>query len=537
MTANKLVLSLAGVATVMAGGAAAYWQFSRVAPDSFSPVALAEVIPQSAYAAAYISTEAQSWSKLEQFGTPAARQNLQTELEKLQQDAMQDSQIDLRKDLAWVGNAMVAVMPPADPASDSDPDLLVVVGIKDKLSALNFAKKLEGQPDTALAQQQYQGTEVNHVTQDGNEFYTAVLKDYLIASPELAAVERAIDTQQGQPSLAAGAGKLLNQTLDLQNSVARFYVLDYAAAMQDLLAASPTPVPATMLTQLSQVKSVVGGIGIDDAGVRLKAQTDLDSAMAVSAKASSGQIVAQFPTETLALVSGNALNEYWAQIVQHANSTSEAQLAVGGMRQAAKTYLNLDVDQELFGWMDGEFALGMVPATQGIFAQVGMGGRMVFETSNRKAAEATLNKLDGLAKQSFVGVTQPKQSVTEWSLPGQGVLLQHGWLDNNSLLITIGGSADQGLKPAESLERSDSFQAATASLPKQNLGYVYLNVEKMLPLLNKTQMVSQSSASLAESAEANAALESIRGIAITSTQPSKMISEVEMLLSLKSAQK
>ena len=55
----------------------------------------------------------------------------------------------------------------------------------------------------------------------------------------------------------------------------------------------------------------------------------------------------------------------------------------------------------------------------------------------------------------------------------------------------------------------------------------------MLPLLNKTQMVSQSG----QSAETNATLDSIRGLAITSTQPSETVSEVEMLLSLKLAQK
>ena len=162
---------------------------------------------------------------------------------------------------------------------------------------------------------------------------------------------------------------------------------------------------------------------------------------------------------------------------------------------------------------------------------------MIVDTSNRKAAEATLTKLDGLAKKSFVGVTQPKTksgTVTEWSIPGQGALLQHGWLDDDSLFVAIGSSSDQVLnKPSGSLESSDSFKAVTASLPKQNLGYFYLNIEKMLPLLNKTQMVSQSG----QSAETNATLDSIRGLAITSTQPSETVSEVEMLLSLKLAQK
>lgn len=537
MLGKKVMLSAIGTVTVIAGGAAAYWYMGKDAGNQFNPSTIAKIIPEDAFMAAFVSTDPQSWSKLQQFGTVEARQTIDRQLQTLQTEMLQESQVDLKQDLSWANNAMIAVLPPG--TNDPDPDLLVVVGIKDKLAALQFAQKLESQPGVKTQEQDYKGVKIKGSTSDGSTIYTTVLNDYLVLSPELPAVERSIDTQQGQPSLATKAGDLLAEDLDSPNSVARFYVTGYAAAMQQMLASSsPMQLPPGMVDQLQQVKSIVGSVGIDDTGVRIKALTNLDPKMAIAYKPASGAVISQFPGDTFALVSGAGIDHYWSQIVQQANTTSEAQLLVGGMRQAAKSYLQLDLDREVFSWMDGEFAVGLMPTKQGALSQVGFGSAMVFDTSNRKQAEATFKKLDQLAKTYSLKVSQRQvknQPVTEWSVPGQGTLLGHGWLDNDSVFVTIDSSLANVIvnKPSSTLSSSDSFKALTTSLPKQNMGYFYVNVEQIMPLLNQAQLVSQSNQ---KDPEINAALASIRGVAMTWTQPSQSSNQMELLFSLKSAQ-
>ncbi len=73
--------------------------------------------------------------------------------------------------------------------------------------------------------------------------------------------------------------------------------------MQQLIATNPNAaqlLPET-LAQLQQVKSVVAGVGVDDAGLRLKAIAKLDpKAIKAEYKSSSGKMAAQFPSETIA---------------------------------------------------------------------------------------------------------------------------------------------------------------------------------------------------------------------------------------------
>ncbi|MHC5833147.1 MAG: DUF3352 domain-containing protein, partial [Nostoc sp.] len=75
-----------------------------------------------------------------------------------------------------------------------------------------------------------------------------------------------------------GASSILNQGVDVKNSLAQIYVPDYAGMVQQLSAASPQAkqLPAQTLTQLKQIKSVVAGVGVDDGGMRLKAIANLD---------------------------------------------------------------------------------------------------------------------------------------------------------------------------------------------------------------------------------------------------------------------
>jgi hypothetical protein len=551
---SKFLIPTIAVAAVVTGSVVAYMYLKSPAGDS-SVLGSAKVIPSTALMATYINTDPAAWAKLQQFGTPEAQKLIKEGLEKFNQETLKDSNISYEQDLKpWIGNVMIALLPanPVKPAqlntpgsesnqppkSESEPNVLVVIGIKDKLSALNFSNKLKSQKNVKFQESDYKGEKITETRDEGKPTYSTILNDsQLVLAPERRTVEQAIDTFKGQPSFASkeGASTMLAKGVNIQNSLAQIYVPDYAGMVQQLIATNPqaTQLPPQTLNQLKLVKSMVMGVGVDDAGVRLKAIANLDPQLSkFQYQNSPATIVGNFPADTLAFVSGQGISRSWSMFLEQSKDTPEFTQAVQQVRQQLKSAANLDLDKEILGWMDGEFAAAAIPSNQGILAQVGVGGAFVFDTSDRKTAEGTLTKLDNLVKQQSINVATRNvggKEVTEWQIPQQGALLSHGWLDQDTLFVAIGGPIADTLTSAkgQSLDQSETFKAVTGSLQKPNGGYFYLDMDKTMTLVNRFAPPSTISP------PANAILSSIRGFGVTATSSDKSSSEVEMLLALK----
>ncbi|PSB26814.1 DUF3352 domain-containing protein [Stenomitos frigidus] len=541
MVGKKLLVPALAI-TAVAGGAIAYVHFNGASGDELSPQALAKVVPDDAYMTAFISMEPQNWAKLQKFGTPEAQAVVGKGFTDFQQKLLTDSKINYDADVKpWVGNVMLAVLPTdaAKPVKESN--VLLVVGIKDKTKALSFAQKLQSESKTKAIESDYKGIKITDYPGAKSSSYTAVVKNYLVLAPEKKAVEQAIDTVKGEPSLASKAefGALLSKGVEMPNTIARIYVPDYAGTVQQLIASQSkaAPLPAASLDQLKKVKSIVAGIGIDDAGIRMKTIANLDpQAKTLEYKPVAGSVVAQFPTETFAMLNGAGISRYWAETVEQSKSNPPMEQAIAQMRQSMQA-ANLDLDKDIFGWMDGDFSLSFITLNEGMLAQFGFGGVMVFDTSDRKTAEATLSKIDGLVKgNGFVQVADRDvqgKKITEWQSP-QGVLVGHGWLDQDSVFVAIGEPLVNVMatKPAKALDSSDAYKTVMGGLPKQNVGSFYLDMDQTMSLVNRTMLVAQKSSIPPETA---AVLNSIRGIGLASTQADKTTVQVEMLLALKPA--
>ncbi len=552
---SKFLIPAVGAAVVVAGSVAAYMYLKSPLGDSSGALGSAKVIPSTALFATYITTDTQAWAKLQQFGTPEAQKLVAKGLEDFNKDVFSGSNISYEKDIKpWAGGVMIAVLPPnaAKPAQlkvpsgrpnapinvRQEPNILIVVGIKDKLSALNFANKLKGQKGIKIQESDYKGQKIIESTEKGKPTYGVVLNNtHVVLAPEKQAVEKAIDTFKGQPSFASkeGASSIIAKSVDVKNTLAQIYVPDYAGMVQQLLATSPqaAQLPPQTLTQLKQVKSVVAGVGVDDAGVRLKAIANLDPQLSkFQYQTTPAKIVEQFPTETFALVSGQGISRGWQTLIEQSKDYPEFKQVVEQARGQLKL-VNIDLDKEVFGWMNGEFAFAAIPSEQGVLKSVGFGGALVFDTSDRKTAEGTFTKLDTLAKTQQINIAKRNiggKDVTEWQIPQQGALLAHGWLDQDTLFVAVGGPVADAVanRKSQSLDNSDTFKSITGSLQKPNGGYFYLDMDKTVTLVNRFAAQGQPIPP-----EASAILSSIRGLGVTATSPDKSISELEMLLALK----
>ncbi|MEH2458668.1 DUF3352 domain-containing protein [Nostoc sp.] len=552
-TKSKFFIPAVGAAVVVAGSIAAYTYFKAPSGGSSDALGSAKVVPSTALMAAYITTDSVAWAKLQQFGTPEAQKLVAKNLEDFNKQMFSEGNVSYEKDIKpWAGGVMIAVLPPNPvkpvqlnvPSGASNvptnlqqkPNILIVVGIKDKLSALNFANKLKSEKGVKFQESDYQGQKIIETTQNGKPTYSVVLNNsHLVLAPERQAVEKAIDTFKGQSSFASkeGAGSILSKGVDVKNNLAQIYVPDYPGTVQQLAAASPQAkqLPPQTLTQLKQIKSVVAGVGVDEAGVRVKAIANLDPQLnKFQYQSTPGNIVGQFPIDTFALISGSGISRGWATLVEQSKDYPQMKQAFEQARSQLK-FVNIDLDKDIFGWMNGEFAFGAIPSNQGVLASVGFGGALVFDTSDRKTAEATLTKLDTLAKTQKINIANRNiggKDVTEWQIPQQGALLAHGWLDQDTLFVALGGPIADAVsdRKNQSLDNSDTFKAVTGSLQKPNGGYFYLDMDKTktMPLINSL---------ISSNPDTITILGSIRGFGVTAISPDKSTSELEMLLALK----
>lgn len=553
---SKFLIPAVGAALVVTGSVAAYiYLKGGPSGDSSSALSSAKVVPSTALMATYITTDSQPWAKLQQFGTPEAQQLVAKSLQDFDKNLLKDSEISYEKDIKpWVGGVMIAVLPanPTQPAQlktpadqpnapikvQQEPNMLLVVGIKDKLGALNFGNKLKGQKGVKTQESDYKGQKIVETTGKGKPTYTVVLDNsHLVLAPSKQAVYQAVDTFKGEASFASkeGANSILSKGVDVKNTIAQIYIPDYGNMVKQLAALNPqgTPLPPQTLAQLKQVKSMVAGIGVDDAGLRLKAIANLDPQLnKFQYQTTPAKIVGQFPTETIALISGQGISRTWQTLTEQSKDYPEFKQAIEQVRTPLKS-VNIDLDKDIFSWMNGEFAFGAVLSNQGVLANFGFGGALVFDTSDRKTAEATFTKLDDLAKKQSLNIAQRTiggKNITEWQIPQQGALLAHGWLDQDTVFLALGGPVAEVLadRKGQALDNSDNFKTVTGSLQQPNGGYFYLDMEKAVTLINRFAAQGQPIPP-----QTSAILGSIRGFGVTAVSPDKSTTQVEMLLALK----
>ncbi|NJK65692.1 MAG: DUF3352 domain-containing protein [Microcoleus sp. CSU_2_2] len=533
---------LIAAAIVAAGSAAVYFYFKGLSEKVSNPLESAKVVPDKAMMAAFVSPNPKALSQLQQFGTPGAQKLIGQGLKAFQEQSLAGTKIDYDKDLKpWLGGVMVALLPPDGEAKTEPPKLLLVVSVKDKISAWNFANRLKSQPGAKTQESEYKGVKISEIAEPSGKGYSvALLDDQLVIAPFKKPVELAIDTFKGQPSLATqqSTSKFFSESAGVSNPIATVYISDYPAAMEQLKANLPPDMklPSIVFSQFKQVKSLVAGIGADSAGLRVKTIAQLDPKLAGKNPQAASKLLPRFPGETIALVGGKGLNEIWSQATAEGKDSPEINSSIQQVRESFKR-LDLDADRDVFGWMNGEFAIGAIASNEGILSQFGMGATMIFETNDRPAAEATLKKMDAIAKSNATVSVAPRQvqgkEVTEWKIPNQGTVFGHGWLNENSVFVAFGGPLVDVITstPPQPLSSSQSFQAIATSLQPVDRGYFYLDMEKTMSWANQYLLAVQPNLVSPPLAEL---LNSLRGISVATASPEPSTAQFEMLFAFKS---
>lgn len=540
---RNLVLGLGAIVAVGLG-AGAYWYFkifTAVPTGQDRLLGAAALVPSQAFLSTFITTDQTQWKPGPNAASAPLYQLMEAHLTSLEDEVLKPANVSYETDLApWVDGVMVAMLPPTEVESQSSPNLLLVVGIKDKLQALAFSQKIQNREGTTLTKSTYQGVDLSQVDYQGQSSYSAVLGDYVVFSPEKRSVEWAIETAQGGESLKTqpGTKEALQGSLELGNPLAQLYISNYGGFLKEAVAQTQgQPLPPEVLEQLATLDHVAAGISLGDTELRLRIQMDVqDDASLPPYEPAAGQVLTVFPGDTLALMSGRDPQALWQALKAQEDKQPGLQVLTQGLeRQVAQ--LQLDLEEDVLSWMTGEFALAALPASTGVLKDWGMAAAIVVESNNPDRTDRTLKQLESLTQ----GVLQVETAtvndrpITTWHI-AQGLftdqtILGYGWINPQTLFVGLGDTIQtiMALPPDQSLTRDPSFLDLTSQLPKNNGGYFYMNLEGLQTSLNTSPLGAQIQTLPGET---QALAQTVQRLGITTSQPRSDLSQVDVLVQL-----
>ena len=573
-TKPNLLPIIGGAAVLVAGGVGAYFFLNKpgVLPTSTTAGTL-NIVPKQSLMAVSVSTDEAALSQIEQFLSPETKKLYDAQIAKVRSN-LASGDFNYEKDMKpWIGkNATIAFLPlgktaslaptrsqaaiqnryvpmsatgsiqfvqeKVAPQAKSVPNIIVVLEVKDKAGAEKFlTQQVKAKGGGKEKQSDYKGVKITQYGEGDSVTSYAMVGDNLIFSPTEQNTQKAIDTFKGEASLASAASA---DDLKIKNPVAQVYIPNFSQSIVELAAMNPDaqPIPPESLEQLKQVKSMNMGLGIDDAGLRFKALGKFEPATIAALKNSPNKIISQIPSQAFVVITGFNIKNTWEQFVKSAEKTPDIKKGLNETRTQLKSSpLALDLDKDIFGWMDGEFTIASVSGKpEGILAQTqGLAPVLMLQTTNRPAGESLLSKLDDfvtknggkVGKKDVGGV-----AVTEWSFPGApGAIISHGWGQKDILFMTASPIVPLFLpKPASAIEADPTFKSVISTLPNSNVGYFYMDATKTW---NIVQTFMPAAEKQKITPDVKALIETVRGLAVTATYPNQETAELEAILALK----
>ncbi|MEA5449859.1 DUF3352 domain-containing protein [Leptolyngbya sp. CCNP1308] len=346
----------------------------------------------------------------------------------------------------------------------------------------------------------------------------AFLPDALITAENPAAIEQYLRLRQDRAAPSLIDSQEFQRTLaNRQRTQALFAVygnalelLNYDLPTTDLPAAElplPFPLPSASLDDetLQSLRSLNFGGTLEalvyplETGMQVRGRYYYDAVPftfgLTPTVANADSPLELLPASTFVVTSGRNIAGFWrtvARILDQASDFTRDGLAT--VRAGFTLFTGLDLDDDVFGWMDGEYAIAAFPVEGGPLQYVGLG--LLLQTSDRPTADRTLAAVDDLLPSVGLAVnprTVNQQPATSWELfssfngdfvPDLSVG-SHGWVTDDTLAITSGAVPMASVlapSPHDPLADFFLFDQATATFPNPNDGYFYVNVGATLAL-------------------------------------------------------
>ena len=510
---SSLVLSLAAAVGVIGGGVTAYWVIVQSNPSSGNQLVGANLIPQDALMAVSVSTNPTEWQQLREFGTPETQAAFDQTVTKMRDRFLTPNGYNYEEHIQpWVGQqvTLAFLSPPAKspvgkltqqttPSAESEaPQLpnqsvVVVLPIGNPLQA----KQILDQPSSPFkknnwVERDYKGVLVRETQNSPGETYSiSVLENrLLVIATDPKATDRVIDAYQSGASLARTPGySEAMRKIQADRPFAKLYVNIPAAAAA--AKNSQQQISPQGLAQLQQQQGLASTISLEAEGIRFKSISWLkpNSQKKYLVQNNADMMPKQLPANTLMMISGGNLRQFWQEYTQGADSNPMTPIKPEDLRKAVKSFSDLDLDRDLFGWMGGEFSLSLIPPLQNSkedsSASFAPGVVFMVKASDRTAGEKAFAQISDVMSNRYSFKTEKEkvgnQPVVNMTSPLIGIKMTQGWLDSNIAFLTLGAPVTNAIapQPKKTLAESQLFQSVVPSELNPNNGRFFIDIDRL----------------------------------------------------------
>lgn len=483
-----------GASLIICGGAGAFWLAQNNFLMGYNPPG-AKLIPQQALATLSISTDPQQWQKLQQTGTAETRAAIAQQVQNLQQNFLTANGFDYQRDIQpWIGSeAMVAYLPlPTEitttpekaKAPKVEDALIVVLPVNQPLLTSQIANQINSGKNK-LVGRTYQGVTIQE-SQPGTKspISVTVLDNAVVVTNNPKATEQVVDAYQGNKAIAKLPG--YSQALGKLNpgqSAARLY-LNLPAISTMIGSGATKPVSTQPALNPQQYQGIATNVLLEPQGLRFQGISWLkpDSKQKFLPKNDAKIMPQHLPADTFLMFSGSSLQQFWLDYID-GQGNPLLPISPNAVRSGLKSFTNLDLDEDLLSWMQGEFTVALLPSAANVTSRLKAGVVIMVQASDRPKAEKTLKRLDEIAANNYQFQVESNQlngqPVTNWVSPLVGLNISHGWLDGNVAFLTFGAPIATGIvpQPREALAANSQFQQALPDMNQAHNGKLFINVD------------------------------------------------------------
>ncbi len=495
---------------------------------------ITQILPANTPLVGLITTKSEDWQSLGQF------QLFKTAFNTAEKYFPAEMGFNYEKDVkSWLGDRVaLAFLPASTKTASIDNNFLIIAPVKDEKQLIVFLDRLKSDKQRKVTERQYKGIKIIEWKPQSTTpplkpptpttsmplkavepmpklpkipsppkpsqikrqqgIAIALLPGYIALANTAKPLEQLVDIPRNSKTLDQNPNfqktsqhPQFNQALfALYEDPNTFLPLALAIAKD---AKSPFPLPTTTidLKQVQQYSALDGFVWKQPEGLRLQInayrrtpQPNLTNILTPN----TGQLLSRIPAPAYSTLSGRNVYQQWQMLVTAFNSNPQFKDGLVKFNTYVRSLTGLDVDKDIFRWMDGEYAFFTYPTKQGLLSselKIGMG--LYVQTSDRPSAETTLKKLNDSIKSIFSGGLAISDRnianipITSWEIGKQSVFA-YSWVDDKTLLVSTGLGAMTELlpQPKRQLPKDYNFNTATTSFPRPNQGYFYINMGSSL---------------------------------------------------------
>jgi len=412
-----------------------------------------------------------------------------------------DNGITFKDDISpWLGKEMVLAVPSFSEMIASEmetaPDFIAIAETRDKQASDAAVQKFLSASDSgSYTEEIYQEATLYKQTQtsgDYEEMIITTFDEFVAISTNDTLVKDMIDRSKGSdaPSFVSNQRyqKVLNELP--ASSIGMMY-LDMTGVIDPLL---DNPALATLdATQKSDIETLeaIGFAGLlQSNGIQLDMAITYDEAglsdlakQSLKQPASPNEILNEIPADALFSFNGFNLKNVWDQSKVGLEQNPDFQEQMTDL----ETEMGFDIEQDLFSWMTGEFAMVVIPVEPPNEFAPPVGGYLLIGSEDVEAAKTGVNNIMGAFQEEMgpfmeferqtIGGTDFNMipdMMTDEPMGGYG-------FHNDYLTVVYPASAAEILTSASenSILTNERFQATQDRLPTANAGYFFMNVDSI----------------------------------------------------------